>query len=167
MIEEGYGGGNGEIVKMKKFFALIFAAVMAATLFAGAAFADLPDEVPPELAALPAAERESDGLALDKALVPLEELRAIYSTIDADEKDGAIRTLTYPEFRDKYMKGIDGVVIKKMSFALSEAINVSWFTAEKKTGLGGPTSMSALFQLDSASGRYLYMGKGQTDLLID
>lgn len=152
---------------MKKFFALTSSAVMAAILLTGAAFADLPDEVPAELAALPAAELESDGLAMDKALVPLEELKAIYSTIDADEKDGAIRSLTYPEFRDKYMKGIDGVVIKKMSFALSEAINVSWFTAEKKTGMAGPTALSVLFQLDSASGKYLFMGKGQTDLLIE
>lgn len=149
---------------MKKFFALISAVVMAASLGKCAAFAEFPDNLPEDLAALVIVSKEepADGVEM----LPKAVLKDKYAG-----KSYEFNGRTYSEFKAGYMDGTDGVISKFQTELGSrrgvKLVWVYWYAAEKETNGRAYARLGYCFKFDEASGRYIHNGNRDKDLLDD
>lgn len=151
---------------MKKFFAMMFTAVMAAALLAGAAFADLPDKMPEDLAKLTVTD-DSDTPPAGVELLPHAALKEAFAKID-EVGGGPAKGKSYDEIKAEYFGGVDGVVCSSKSSAEDRQIAVAWFAGDAKPDQYGVVPAIRLtFVYDEAWGKGEYDGYPASSQMMD
>lgn len=150
---------------MKKFFALMFTVVMV-SLFAGAAFADLPGKMPEDLAKL-AVTDDSDTPPAGIQMLPHAVLKEAFEKID-EVGGGPAKGKTYEEIKAEYFGGVDGAVCSSKSSVEDHYIAVTWFAGDAAPDKYGVLPAIRLsFVYDDAWSKGAYDGYPASSQMLD
>lgn len=143
---------------MRSTIKLLLATVaILAVMCAGAAFADLPEKMPEDIAKLVVTDN-SDAPPAGVELLPHATLKETFEKLD-EIGGGPAKGKSYDEIKTEYFGGVDGVVCESKSSAEDCQIAIAWFAGDATPDKYGVVPAIRLtFVYDEAWGKGEYDG---------